>query len=59
MKCDHKEYLTPEMINHYIMMNRVQCIKHGDTLKGRIGQYGVYILCQCGDERHILKPDEI
>lgn len=58
-KCQHMEYLTPELVNHYIMMNQVMCLKHNQLLEARLGQYGVYIQCACKDERHYLKPSEI
>ena len=58
-KCQHMEYLTPELVNHYIMMNQVMCLKHNQLLEARLGQYGVYIQCTCQDERHYLKPSEI
>lgn len=58
-KCSHIEYLTPELVNHYMMINNVVCPEHKSELKVRVGQYGIYIMCNCQDERHYLKPDEI
>ena len=54
--CDHTEFITKEMINHYINMNNVVCPQDGGELRGKLGKYGVYITCSCG---HTLKPDKI
>ena len=54
--CDHTEYLTKEMINHYIDINNVVCPQDKGELRGRLGQFGVYITCSCG---HTIKPDQI
>lgn len=54
--CKHSEFITVDMINHYINMYDVTCpVDHGE-LQGRLGQYGVYIHCDCG---HNLKLDQI
>lgn len=58
-KCKHIEYLTPELVNHYIRMNEVICLKHNQLLEAKVGQYGLYIQCSCEEERHYLKPHEI
>ena len=58
-KCNHMEYLTPELVNHYIQMKRVICPEHKQLLTARLGQYGVYIQCSGSGERHYLKADEI
>ena len=54
--CDYREYLTPQMINHYININNVVCPEDGGKLTGRLGKYGVYITCSCN---HTIKPDQI
>ena len=54
--CDNREYLRPEMINHYIRMNDIVCSQDGGELTAKIGQYGVYIVCDGG---HTVKPDQI
>lgn len=54
--CSHSEFITVDMINHYINIYDVTCpVDHGE-LQGRLGQYGVYIHCDCG---HNLKLDQI
>lgn len=54
--CNHSEFITVEMINHYINIHDVTCpVDHGE-LQGRLGQYGVYIHCDCG---HNLKLDQV
>lgn len=54
--CKHSEFITVDMINHYINIHDVTCpIDHGE-LQGRLGQYGLYIHCECG---HNLKLDQI
>ncbi len=58
-RCDHREYLTPELVNHYIMLNEVICREHNQLLEAKLGQKGVYIQCNCGMERHYFKADEI
>lgn len=54
--CDHTEFLTKEMINHYIKINNVTCPQDHGELEGKLGRYGVYITCSCG---HSIKPDQI
>lgn len=54
--CKHSEFITVDMINHYINIHDVTCpMDHGE-LQGRLGQYGLYIHCDCG---HNLKLDQI
>lgn len=57
--CKQTELLKMEMINDYMLINQVKCPIHKGPLKARIGQYGVYIQCSCGIERHYFKPNEI
>lgn len=54
--CKHSEFITVDMINHYINIHDVTCpLDHGE-LQGRLGPYGVYIHCDCG---HNLRLDQI
>lgn len=38
------------------MINNVVCPQDGGELTAKLGQYGVYIMCDCG---HSIKPDQI
>ena len=50
--CDHTEFLTKELVNHYINM----CPQDKGEIRGGLGQFGIYVRCECG---HFLKPDKI
>ena len=54
--CRKTELLSPEEINSYIYQNGVKCPEHNCDIEARIGQYGLYIKCDCG---HTLKPENI
>ena len=54
--CDHTEVLTKELVNHYISINNVTCPQDRGEIRAGLGQYGIYIRCECG---HYLKPDQI
>lgn len=54
--CDHTEFLTKELVNHYIDMNNVVCPQDGGDIHAGLGQFGIYIRCEDG---HYLKPDQI
>lgn len=54
--CKKTELLAPEDINRYINQYGVTCPKHNCYIEARLGQYGLYIKCDCG---HTLKPEEI
>lgn len=54
--CDHTEFLTKELVNHYINMNNVVCPQDRGNIHAGLGQYGIYIKCEDG---HYLKPDQI
>lgn len=54
--CDHTEFLTKELVNHYIDMNNVVCPQDGANIHAGLGQFGIYVRCEGG---HYLKPDQI
>ena len=54
--CDHTELLTKELVNHYIDINNVTCPQDGGEIHAGLGQFGIYIRCECG---HYLKPNQI
>lgn len=54
--CKKTDLLAPEEINSYIYQNGVKCPEHNRDIEARIGQYGLYIKCDCG---HTIKPENI
>lgn len=55
-ECKSTQLLSPEDINHYMMVNHVKCPQHHCDMEAKIGKYGLYIRCDAG---HYLKPEEI
>ena len=54
--CKKTDLLSPEEINSYIYKYDVKCPEHKCDIEARIGQYGLYIKCDCG---HYIKPENI
>lgn len=54
--CKKTELLTPDDINHYILVKNIKCPKHKCYIEAKVGRYGLYIKCDAG---HYIKPDKI
>ena len=54
--CQKTYLLTPDMINHYMLINHISCPKCKAEMTAKVGPYGIYIRC---DHGHNIKPEEI
>lgn len=55
-ECQKTSLLSPDDINHYMLINHVKCPQHKCEMTAKIGPYGLYIKCDAG---HYVKPEEI
>ena len=55
-ECKQTHLLTPNDINHYILVKHVKCPVHKCDMVAKVGRYGLYVKC---DEGHNIKPEEI
>ena len=55
-ECQKTSLLSPDDINHYMLIKHVKCSQHKCEMTAKVGQYGLYIRCDAG---HYVKPEEI
>lgn len=55
-ECQKTSLLSPDDINHYMLINHVKCPQHKCGMTAKVGPYGLYIKCDAG---HYVKPEEI
>ena len=55
-ECQKTSLLSPDDINHYMLINHIKCSQHKCQMTAKVGQYGLYIKCDAG---HYVKPEEI
>lgn len=55
-ECQKTSLLSPDDINHYMLINHVKCPLHKCEMTAKVGPYGLYIKCDAG---HYVKPEEI
>ena len=54
--CQKTQLLTPDDINHYMLLNHITCKQCHSEMTAKVGPYGLYIRC---DNGHYVKPEEI
>lgn len=55
-ECKKTHLLSPDDINHYMLVKHVKCPIHKCDMTAKVGKYGLYIKCDAG---HNMKPEEI
>ena len=55
-ECQKTSLLSPDDINHYMIVKHIKCPQHNCGMKANLGRYGLYIRCESG---HYIKPEEI
>lgn len=55
-ECKKTHLLSPDDINHYMLINHVKCPLHKCDMEAKVGKWGLYIRCDAG---HNIKPEEI
>ena len=55
-ECQEMHLLSPDDINHYMLLNHIRCSQHKCEMTAKVGPYGLYIKCDAG---HYVKLEEI
>ncbi|MBE5870111.1 MAG: hypothetical protein E7294_02450 [Lachnospiraceae bacterium] len=55
-ECKKTSLLSPDDINHYMLINHIKCPQHRCEMTAKVGRYGLYIKCDAG---HYVKLEEI
>lgn len=48
-ECKKTNYLLKETVELYILRERYTCPTHGSSVHAKLGKYGVFVQCMCGE----------